>query len=141
MTTIVYNHESKEIAVDSRFTRADVISTDKATKALRKNGVVFVCEGRSARYHMLVDMWFSGEAVKDLECSALVVFAGQVFDYGLDDDGEILSELVDENHAKGSGAQFALSAMDFGKSAKEAVQYAMTRDIYTGGKVKVIKVK
>ena len=45
------------------------------------------------------------------------------------------------NESFGSGSSFALSAMDFGKSAKDSVKYAMTRDIYTGGKIKVIKVK
>jgi hypothetical protein len=30
-----------------------------------------------------------------------------------------------------------LAALDFGKTAKEAVEYAMTRDVYSGGKVHV----
>jgi ATP-dependent protease HslVU (ClpYQ) peptidase subunit len=40
--------------------------------------------------------------------------------------------------AIGSGARFALAAMDFGRSAGEAVAYACTRDIYSGGEVTII---
>lgn len=41
----------------------------------------------------------------------------------------------------GSGYQFAIAALDLGKTAKEAVNYAKTRDIYTGGRVRVFDVK
>lgn len=37
--------------------------------------------------------------------------------------------------ANGSGARFALAAMDHGKNAAEAVAYACSRDIYSGGVV------
>lgn len=40
--------------------------------------------------------------------------------------------------AIGSGQRFALAAMDFGKSAAEAVAYAITRDIFSGGEVTVL---
>ena len=37
----------------------------------------------------------------------------------------------------GSGGTFAYCALDFGKTAKEAVEYAATKDTNTGGKVRV----
>lgn len=43
--------------------------------------------------------------------------------------------------AIGSGARFALSAMDFGKNADEAVGYACSRDIYSGGSITVAQCK
>lgn len=141
MTTIAYNHKDKEIAVDSRFTRGDIISTDKGNKVIKKSGVTFVCAGLSAQYDLLVGMWFSSEPVKDIGCHAFVIDRGVVYDYGLDNNGEISKEKLDENLGKGSGQDWALAAMDFGCSAKDAVKYAMTRDVYSGGKVKVIKVK
>jgi len=57
------------------------------------------------------------------------------------EDGRCSHSEYKYNKTMGSGSDFALSAMDFGKSAKEAVEYAMTRDIYTGGNVQVIDVK
>ena len=41
------------------------------------------------------------------------------------------------NFALGTGQHLALAAMDLGKSAQAAVQYAATRDVYTGGQVKL----
>jgi len=74
-------------------------------------------------------------------CSAFVVDNGVIYEFGLDSDGVLSKEALSENLCKGSGEFWAMAAMDFGCSAKEAVKYAMTRDMYTGGKIRVIKVK
>jgi 20S proteasome alpha/beta subunit len=140
MTTIAFNYKDKEIAVDSRLTRGDMISTDSGNKIFKKDGVVFIVAGETNHSKSLVDMWFSGEVDVSLNCSAFVVCNGEVYDFGLDADKNIAKELVDENLTKGSGDLWAHAAMDFGCSAKDAVKYAMTRDVYTGGKVRVIKV-
>lgn len=42
--------------------------------------------------------------------------------------------------AIGSGAQWAMAAMDFGKNAVKAVEYAATRDNGTGGGVDVVTI-
>jgi len=49
--------------------------------------------------------------------------------------------IVDHNYAQGSGDQWALAALDFGDSAREAVEYAMTKDVYSGGKVHVYDIE
>ncbi len=46
-----------------------------------------------------------------------------------------LTEINDEYFAIGSGAPHAITAMDCGRSARQAVQMAMKRDINTGGRV------
>lgn len=140
MTTIAYNHKDKEIAVDSRFTRGDRISTDKGVKVAKRGGVTFVLAGFTEGYGSLIDMWFDGEPRKDIECSAFVVDCSLVYEFGINHDGLISKEPLNENLSKGSGEDWALAAMDFGCSARDAVKYAMTRDVYTGGKIRVIKV-
>ncbi len=40
--------------------------------------------------------------------------------------------------AIGCGIEFALAAMDHGKTAREAVEYAATRNVYTGGLITVV---
>jgi ATP-dependent protease HslVU (ClpYQ) peptidase subunit len=40
-------------------------------------------------------------------------------------------EILSPNYAIGSGSQWATAAMDHGKSAKEAIEYAATRDPHT----------
>lgn len=61
---------------------------------------------------------------------------------GHDDKAGIWKQELDPANpdAIGSGAAYALAAMDMGASAEDAVRAAMKRDIYTGGKVRAMKV-
>lgn len=43
--------------------------------------------------------------------------------------------------ALGTGGEYALAAMDLGKTAVEAVKYASTRDLYTNSRVQKFTVK
>lgn len=47
----------------------------------------------------------------------------------------LYKDSIDTVDAFGSGADLAIAAMDLGVSSSEAVEYAATRDIYTGGEV------
>lgn len=49
-----------------------------------------------------------------------------------------LSPILESFHASGSGRDFAISAMAFGKNAREAVLFASRFDVFTGGKVDVV---
>ena len=64
-----------------------------------------------------------------------VVFAVAVF------DKIFYKTRITYNDANGSGHKFALAALDHGKTAEEAVGYAATRCVYTGGAVQVINVE
>jgi hypothetical protein len=74
------------------------------------------------------------------QCSALLISEGDVY-YVLVNDGNYC-EWFETTHdaAYGSGQDFAIAALDFGKTPKEAVEYAMTRDCNTGGSVQVVDV-
>ena len=141
MTTVAYNYKDKEIAIDSRYTRGDIIDTDNGNKTIVKDGVTFVFAGESEGYQKLVDGWFIGSDMSEIKCVAFVSSGGDVYEYGIDNEGKESKELLKANASNGSGGIWALAAMDMGRTAKQAVQYAKTRDIYTGGKVRVIKVK
>lgn len=142
MTTIAYNHKDKEIAVDSRFTKSDLITTDKGNKVIKRDGVTFIMAGSCKDYEKLVDAYLGApNSFNSIECSAFVIDKCVVYEYGFDCNKNACKEVADGNMTLGSGGDFALSAMDFGCSAKDAVKYAMTRDIYSGGKVRVIKVE
>lgn len=72
--------------------------------------------------------------VEKIEAIALSVFNGQVqgvelFDYSL------VPFLMRGPTAIGSGWRWALAAMDHGKNAIQAVEYAMSRDVFTGGEI------
>lgn len=142
MTTISYNHKDKEIAVDSRLTCGGTITSDKQNKTQIENGVLFIFCGKCCDQDLLVDYYFDRNKSNLLpEASAFVVDRGIAYALTVSDDGVVNKYKMQHNDARGSGEQFALAAMDFGCSAKDAVKYTMTRDIYTGGKIRVIKVK
>ena len=141
MTTIAYNHKDKEIAYDSRLTCGSLIVSDEDNKAITRGDVVYISCGDVSDINKLIDN-IGTENISHSECNVEVYFIKDgkffrcVWPYG---DSMSITPL-DSNRACGSGADFALAAMDFGKNAKDAVEYAKTRDCKTGGKVKVFKV-
>lgn len=52
----------------------------------------------------------------------------------------MVEEVNDEYYAVGSGACHAITALDCGKSAVEAVRMAMKRDMNTGGRVVAVRI-
>ena len=62
---------------------------------------------------------------------------------GYDDKTGIWKQELDPANpdAIGSGSAYALAAMDMGASAEDAVRAAMKRDIYTGGRVRTMRVE
>lgn len=52
-----------------------------------------------------------------------------------------ITEINDPYICCGSGARWAKGALDFGANADQAVRIAMKNDVYSGGKVQVIKLE
>lgn len=141
MTTIAYSHELKEIAVDGRVTMGTLVSDDSYDKTRKREDLIFIASGLVADIDLLVEAYpFGYEGMQELEAQALVIDEGKVYQC-TQHDGKYFVTPIDFNITLGSGGDFALAAMDFGKTPKQAVKYAMTRDCATGGKIKVIKVK
>ena len=138
MTTIVYNHKDKEIAVDSRVCCGGVIMTDSHNKVIKVNGIIFVLSGSNSDIRDLSMNY--PEPTNCILSDGFMIRDGEV--YALSCEDNVVSEsVVTYNDASGDGYQFALAALDYGATAKEAIEYAMTRNVNTGGAVKVIKVK
>lgn len=143
MTTIAYHHATKEIAFDSRLTQGNTIITDKSLKDYTsKLGDRFFLSGASSDCKQFCDEFSNGvKASRDFDCEGFMTSGGLVYVAGCDEStGMFFACEIDFDAACGSGAKFALSAMDFGRSAKQAVRYAATRDSCTGGKIRVVKV-
>lgn len=143
MTTICYHHKTRQIAVDSRITCGGLIRTDNFNKIIRNELGIWIISGAISDYDAFVEM-IKYETQKNnivLDCSAFLIRDDKVFASFIDDDKIFYQAEITYDYAFGSGRDFAYSALDHGKSAKSAVEYAMTRDIYTGGKVQVIDVK
>lgn len=141
MTTIAYNHKDREIAVDSRISNlSGLIVNDKAVKHVKRNGQLFVSTFSGSDHLLLIDIYFGAKAERE-SYDATVMFTcdGVVFIMSYS-EGQLDQWPLLENAGIGSGGDFALAAMDFGCNAKDAVKYAATRNMYTGGKITVFKV-
>ncbi|MDX8400818.1 MAG: hypothetical protein R8K20_11325 [Gallionellaceae bacterium] len=142
MTTIAI--KDGIIAYDSRVTSNGVIMDNDFDKHVVVSGVDFFICGSTCDYDHFLNLYF-GKAIpvefKHVDCSALVVDAdGKVVKAAVDDDCGIVKTPIKSHMALGSGTISALTAMDMGATSKEAVKWAMERDVYTGGRIRVFKI-
>jgi hypothetical protein len=140
MTTIAY--KDGVIAYDSRQTRNDRIVSDNCLKCKIVDGVSFFLSGAVCDEKALIAAYFGTPSLVPVECSGYAVDDGKLMMIGHDDKTGIWKQDLDPSNpdAIGSGAQYALAAMDMGASAEDSVRAAMKRDIYTGGIIRSITV-
>jgi 20S proteasome alpha/beta subunit len=139
MTTIAY--KDGVIAYDGRITSGSAITYDDFDKCHERDGVKFVMAGYTADYQRLMDAFF-GKELASIGASALVVDADGVWSVGHNDGEGVWKSavLADRPYAIGSGSVHALTAMDMGASAYQAVEMAMKRDSCTGGKIRTLTI-
>ena len=137
MTTIAYDGQT--VAYDSRLSKANGIMSDKYSKLMTVQGVQFIFCGVPSDKDLLPDAYFNNQLEGTAEISALIIDQGKVYEIACYEDIEIL-EVTGMPWAIGSGSDHALTAMDLGQSAREAVKSAMKRDMYTGGKIHTLEV-
>lgn len=142
MTTVVFDKKRNQIAIDSRLTANDTIMDDNGIKYLSINGDMWFFSGDYSDYYLLAEHYYSKptSGKKTPSCGALVVTKNNVIQFGVLEGKRAQSIKTEFNDAIGSGAWWALAALDHGKTAKQAVEYAKTRDCYTGGKVHVFDI-
>lgn len=141
MTTIAYHHKDGQIAVDSLATQGGRVLTEKFNKVITNELGMWIICGVTCDYARFIMMKPLDVIDVELEVSAILIRDKKAFSVYQNKDGHYCEDELTCNDTHGSGADFATAAMDHGKSAKEAIEYAITRDIYTGGKVQVIDVK
>lgn len=139
MTTIAY--KDGVIAYDSRQTRNSAIVSDNAPKCQVVDGVSFFLSGAVCDEKALIAAYFGTASPVPVECSGYVVDGGKLIIVGHDDKTGIWKQELELSNpdAIGSGAAYAVAAMDMGASAEDAVKAAMKRDIYTGGEVRLFR--
>jgi len=144
MTTIVYDHANRQIAIDGRTTSGSVINTETAEKWIQDgDDFWFICGPVSDKERLINHINATApDAPKwEIECSAFLVSGGSVYHCVVTENGEPCKSQIKYSDSMGSGGVFALAALDHGKSAKDAVAYAATRDAGTGGKIMVMNVE
>ena len=140
MTTIAY--KDGVIACDTRQIRGGVIVSDDAPKFQVVDGVSFFLAGAVCDEKALIAAYFGTQSAVPVECSGYAVDGGKLLMVGHDDRTGVWKQELDPDNpdAIGSGSAYALAAMDMGASAEDAVRAAMRRDIYTGGKVRTVRI-
>ena len=137
MTTILYDHKNKQIACDSRQSTQSFINSDVAIKYKYAGAVLWFLSGNPAGMDEFISEFdLGGKAPKNCNCNGLFINGGLVYS-AFAESGKYCSELLTSSDSFGSGCWLAIAALDFNKSAKDAVEYAMTRDSNTGGKIHV----
>lgn len=138
MTTIVFDYENKQIAVDGRMTNGHgVIASDSANKTIKNDAGLWFIAGAVSDRVDIVKLAHNDECKMIPDCSALLLSGGIVYLVHVNDKAICSHEELTTNESLGSGYKFAIAALDFGKSAKEAVEYAITKDCYSGGDIHV----
>lgn len=137
MSTIAYRNGI--LAADTQVTHNDTIVFGMNKLYQLKCGSWFGFTGRGDQLHVWQEWVEAGmpPTAVELDVSILLVRRKQLWLFG----GCLPPMRVKEPyHAVGSGAVFALAAMDAGADAVQAVRIACKRDIYSGGKVRSVKV-
>lgn len=137
MTTIAF--DGKILAADSQLTGSHIETV--SVQKIRKLKTGYMATAGDPGEAELVRKWIEAGRVwekrpKVEDFHALIVRKNSVHFMG-----ESLEEVpMKAPVAIGSGSSIALTAMDCGKNAIEAVKLAIKRDPYTGGKVRHVEV-
>lgn len=140
MTTIAY--KDGVIAYDSRITLGTIIETDTYEKLVEREGVKFVLTGATADFSRLIECFF-GAKHRNVDCSAIAFDGQAIWCLGHNNrDGFWKTPLSHSSvYAMGSGMPHALTAMDMGATAAEAIEMAKKRDTCTGGTVRTVVIR
>lgn len=117
--------------------------TSKIYRWMRGDGVEMVVAGAgelaqlAALCQWLENPEMEKPSVEKMEAIALTLVKGKIISTQLYDHS-LVPFLMRGPTALGSGWQWAMAAMDHGKSATQAVEYAITRDVCTGGEIETI---
>lgn len=141
MTTIAC--DGKSMSGDGRTTTADMIVSMKEEKVHRlPDGSIVGSAGDAAICQAFLDWLTDGDensnppkTKKDFE--ALVLEPDGKLTYY---DHRMVAMPCEVPAAVGSGAPHALTAMDMGATSKKAVEMAILRDMYSGGKIQTLKI-
>jgi ATP-dependent protease HslVU (ClpYQ) peptidase subunit len=141
MTTIAT--DGRAMAADGRSCIADRVSGAHVQKMRRlKDGSVLGLAGNLADLEQMVDWFNGGEQGRkpkiDSQSDAIRLMPdGRLLHY----TNALLPSPIDPPFAIGSGADFAIGAMDEGAPPKRAVERAIVRDPFSGGKITVLALK
>lgn len=125
------------IAYDCRITEGDMIVSDNYNKKHEIGGLIIFSAGNLGEDEDFVTAYITKETNTIQNAQGIVVDNGELFICTIaSGEVQVYKWNKAEARAVGSGEPYAITAMDTGATAKEAVQYAHKRDVNTGAKVR-----
>jgi len=140
MTTIASDGET--IAYDSRETIGHIIHDDNCNKHLtNKRNHYFLACNSSDEPEIIAAFEGDGSLPEDTSDFEGIVYSKGTVYRVVGHEGTLIKEPQRSGNflAVGTGAMFALAAMDLGCTATEAVRQAIKRDTCSGGRVRKFK--
>jgi len=141
MTVIAY--DKRYIAVDSRITQSHHIADDDYNKIIELGEWVIFWSGSLGQKDSFIHAFVFNAKFTDPVKSGLIAFSKitkKVFYVNCEDELMVKAELTYAD-AIGSGCDHAITAMDLGLSAVEAVRMAIKRDSCCGGTIRCFDTK
>jgi ATP-dependent protease HslVU (ClpYQ) peptidase subunit len=139
MTTVAWDENT--IASDSRVSlTSEMILNNNTTKIFKlKNGGVMGFAGGIA-IALAFRKWFDGEGdAPDLADPYNCIYIDNKYRCWAYDGTAKVALRTEKRGAIGTGAKFAYAILDYGGTAEEAVRAGIKRDIWSGGKIKIIR--
>lgn len=143
MTTIAASSSEGAIAGDTIACDGDFATP--VVKIYRSRGCLIGVAGDYYAAHIFLEWFEAGAKKKDRPDHSIGDFSALV----LDSDGRLLTcdsrfvfveETLLDHFAIGSGAAFAMSALDLGLDVRAAVEHAAKFDVYTGGNITIKRI-
>ena len=147
MTTIAWDGET--LAADSMANINGMVFDEDMVKIIKLKGELFgeklkamAMAGHGSCINYVKDWVCSGDlgASKIEGINFCVIVITDISSYYADDETPFLSEFKGARSV-GSGYPFAYSAMKLGLNAVDAVKHAISLDVYSGGKVRKLKLR
>lgn len=141
VTTLIVNMKDGEIGCDSRTTLGDTIISDSTKKFKMIAGEYYFFSGDVSASEAIMEFLINDVPINtNAEGIVICTDNGNVNCYNLTLLDGLTSYIIRYNQGFGSGGEWALSALDFRQNTTDAIKYAKTRDINTGGKINVFKI-
>lgn len=141
MTTMAY--DGRYIAIDSRITCGSWISTDDFDKTVETDEWVVFWTGDLDKKEDFILAFLNNGKVNEPAKTSLFAFnkkSEKLFDV-FSQECVILKSPITFKDSRGSGSSHAITAMDFGAGAIDAVKAAMKRCNCTGGTIRCFDTK
>jgi hypothetical protein len=148
MTTLIYNHKTNEIGIDSRITADGQIMSDCAIKwDTSPGGDIWFYAGCPVDMNKAMGLFEDITKTQAIPAGenhigfgAVIASKGKAYLCYYTSSNQYVIEKADHNQNFGSGGMYGLCALNLGKSTIDAVDFAKTMDAYSGGKTKVFNV-